>query len=74
MRKRRDINELRQVKDTVYRAPRSHKERLAERKSISFNQQELHDFSVELLQEIMGVSSVNIEEDIIHEYIKEYFD
>ena len=74
MRKRRDINELRQVKDAVYRAPRSHKERLAERKSISFNQQELHDFSVELLQEIMGVSSVNIEEDIIHEYIKEYFD
>ena len=74
MRKRRDIYELRQVKDAVYKAPQSHKERLAERKSISFNQEELHDFSVELIQEVLGLNSISIEEDLIYEYIKEYFD
>ncbi len=74
MRKRRDINELRQVKDAVYKAPKSHKERLSERKSIAFNQEELHDFSVELIQEVLGVSSISIEEDLIYEYVKEYFD
>ena len=74
MRKRRNLNELRQVKDAVYKAPKSYKERLEEKKSISFNQEELHDFSVELIQEVLGLSSMSIEEDLIYEYIKEYFD
>ncbi len=74
MRKRRNLNELRQVKDAVYKAPKSYKERLEEKKSISFNQEELHDFSVELIQEVLGLSSMSIEEDLIYEYVKEYFE
>ncbi len=74
MSKERTIDEYRQVKGFGYVAPHSHKERLAERKSIAFNQQELHDFSVELIQEVLGVSSISIEEDLIYEYVKEYFD
>tara|TARA_B100000674_G_scaffold482365_1_gene484700 strand:- start:150 stop:392 length:243 start_codon:yes stop_codon:yes gene_type:complete len=74
MSKKRNLNELRQVKDAVYKAPKSYKERLEEKKSISFNQEELHDFSVELIQEVLGLNSISIEEDLIYEYIKEYFD
>tara|TARA_Y100001954_G_scaffold37910_1_gene37382 strand:+ start:781 stop:1023 length:243 start_codon:yes stop_codon:yes gene_type:complete len=74
MSKKRNLNELRQVKDAVYKAPKSYKERLEEKKSISFNQEELHDFSVELIQEVLGLSSMSIEEDLIYEYVKEYFE
>ena len=74
MRKRRNLNELRQVKDAIYKAPRSHKERLSENKTIRFNQDELHDFSIELIQEVLGVSSISIEEDLIHDYVKGYFE
>ena len=74
MSKKRNLNELRQVKDAVYKAPKSYKERLEEKKSISFNQEELHDFSVELIQEVLGLNSISIEEDLIYEYVKEYFE
>ena len=74
MSKRRTINELRQVKAFGYRAPHSHDNRLDENRRVSFTKEELRDFSVELLQEVMDMSSISIEEDLIYEYVKEYFD
>ena len=74
MSKKRNLNELRQVKDAVYKAPKSYKKIVAENKTIRFSQDDLHDFSVELLQDILGISSINIEEDLIHDHIKSYFE
>ena len=49
MRKKRTINELRQVKDAVYKKPKSHFVKLDERKIVRFNREELLRFAADLV-------------------------
>tara|TARA_A100001037_G_C15030545_1_gene580694 strand:- start:803 stop:1024 length:222 start_codon:yes stop_codon:yes gene_type:complete len=72
--KKRSINELRQVKDAVYKRPQSHFKRLEESKTVRFTQEDLHSFSAELLKDVLGVSSISIDVDIIDKHVRSYFE
>ena len=67
MSKKRTKNEFRQVKGFGYRPPHSHRERLQEQKTLTFNKESLKNFTEGLLvlEELTDTS--------IEDYINEYF-